>query len=584
MANMDSTVLMTIILKMSGYQYKIQLINSFNRLIEDTKATLEQQGDVEDLLKSAEEKMMDYLKLCQIRPPLKTDYLKDVPIGNWNKFFNGDNDYTAWWPTATRTVDLSRYMDCILPVQFNFYVRNNYECAEDAWEHIECICQECGVAPDVIDAIHRSSDPVQWIHEMITLCKEEARNRTPRQAGGKKKIAVDFKRNASGKFTRVSEKTLRKITKEYQNNSQDTPVKDLASEPIAVNTTNVDSKNMSDVYLLEGQIIEEPLPQFATWKQLEYPPHWDSAKPRSGAIKTSDGSLRTIPYLELFGSPRAGGQEFIAGKNLSCCLIDTKVDVQSHIKCLSFASEMEEERLAAKKMGYTYHPSKMHLHHLQYVEESSLAYRGQLTLYLDRTDYLEHRVLRNEMAVNAELQKEFVNMLFGLRGNADTRLRQDNPWTRCGGGTWIIVQNEAGNKYLGVSYRNPKKVAEVPLRLSYTSSGSFDFFDLTPTISMCRELYEEIGFDMPDPEQLTLISLGMDVERGLLQFSYVLQLNMSTEDLTNFRINRASTAGEQIIFFIPFKRAVCQKFLDHCAFEPGAGYSLMRMLEKGMAH
>ena len=245
--------------------------------------------------------------------------------------------------------------------------------------------------------------------------------------------------------------------------------------PIIVDTKNFDVQKMSDVYLLEGQIIEETLPQFATWEQLEYPLHWDSAKNRSGAIKTSSGTLRTIQYLELFGSPRAGEQEFIAGKKQFCCLIDTKVDIQSHIERLSFEVEMKKERLAARKMGYTYHPTKMHLHHLQYDEGASITNRGRLTLYLNRTDYLEHRVLRNEMAVNSELQKNFVNMLIGLRGNADIRLRQNNPWTQCGGGTWIIAQDESGNKYFGVSYRNPNKVAEVPLRLSYTSSGFFDW-------------------------------------------------------------------------------------------------------------
>ena len=103
-------------------------------------------------------------------------------------------------------------------------------------------------------------------------------------------------------------------------------------------------------------------------------------------------------------------------------MIDSKVDIQSHIHTLSFAAEIEKERAAARKLSPAYHPPKMHLHHLQYIEDENVAFKGQLTLYFNKTDYLGHRVLRNEMTVNPELEDEFLSILYGLRGNADLRL------------------------------------------------------------------------------------------------------------------------------------------------------------------
>ena len=72
----------------------------------------------------------------------------------------------------------------------------------------------------------------------------------------------------------------------------------------------------------------------------------------------------------------------------------------------------------------------------------------------------------------------------------------------------------------------------------------------------------------------------MDTERYLLQFSYLWETDYTLSQVSRCRRNRAPTAGEQTIFFVPLEPSVCEAFLCQAAFEPGAAYSLMRLLQK----
>ena len=102
----------------------------------------------------------------------------------------------------------------------------------------------------------------------------------------------------------------------------------------------------------------------------------------------------------------------------------------------------------------------------------------------------------------------------------------------------------------------------------------------TPAQAMAREIQEELGLPAPKPEALTLLSLGVDTERYLLQFSYLWETDYTLSQVSRCRRNRAPTAGEQTIFFVPLEPSVCEAFLCQAAFEPGAAYSLMRLLQK----
>lgn len=145
---------------------------------------------------------------------------------------------------------------------------------------------------------------------------------------------------------------------------------------------------------------------------------------------------------------------------------------------------------------------------------------------------------------------------------------------------WPVVRDGNGSPYVILSLRNPRKVAEVAGRLGYGASGSYDRSDSTPAQAMAREIQEELGLPAPQPEALTLLSLGVDTERYLLQFSYLWETDYTLSQVSRCRRNRAPTAGEQTIFFVPLEPSVCEAFLRQAAFEPGAAYSLMRLLQK----
>ena len=66
----------------------------------------------------------------------------------------------------------------------------------------------------------------------------------------------------------------------------------------------------------------------------------------------------------------------------------------------------------------------------------------------------------------------------------------------------------------------------------------------------------------------SLLSLGVDTERYLLQFSYLWETDYTLSQVSRCRRNRAPTAGEQTIFFVPLEPSVCEAFLRQAAFEP----------------
>ena len=145
---------------------------------------------------------------------------------------------------------------------------------------------------------------------------------------------------------------------------------------------------------------------------------------------------------------------------------------------------------------------------------------------------------------------------------------------------WIIVRDEQGKEYVILSLRNPKRVAEVGGILGYSSSGSYDRADNSPARAMAREIEEEIGIPEPGKEELRLISLGVDTERYLIQCSYLLETQYTIDIVKSARKGETKSGGEQTNFFVPLDGDILKEFLRHCSFEPGAAYSLMRLIQK----
>lgn len=285
-----------------------------------------------------------------------------------------------------------------------------------------------------------------------------------------------------------------------------------------------------------------------------------------------------LPYKELFGSGIKGKQEFVENKTLWISYLKNCADVQSHIQFQDFDASVERERQSCLMHGgYTRHPPKLWLiKYLEYKNENSLA------LTFGSADYLQHRVYQREMELNQVERKVFQSILHAPRGN-NPRF-YNCPWSRCGCGVWIITADH----YLAVSRRSMTNVIEEKGKLSYSSSGACDrYLDLngvsqngTPGRSMCLEIQEELGLPEPRLDELILISLGIDIGRFLIQFSYVWNCPYTADDIRYHRRHHSTTADEQEVFFIPFQEEFCKDFLLHCEFEPGAAVSLHRLLEK----
>lgn len=298
-----------------------------------------------------------------------------------------------------------------------------------------------------------------------------------------------------------------------------------------------------------------------------------------GSLEFPNGEHREIPYLELFGSWEEGMGEFVEGVNMFCEQIDAASDLKDHITKLPYQAKEKAALIEGKKKGYEEHPAKMWLHHMEKLDLTHDGKQTELKLFLGKGDYIAHRIYREEMPLNLEEQKDFVWTMNGIRGDAEHRLCQ-KPWANCGGGCWITVKGADSQEYLILSYRNPNKVAEVPDVIGYSSSGAYEYEDGTMAAAMAREIQEELGIPSPEPEALRVISYGVDTERYLIQVSFAWETDYTMAEVNRFRKNRTSTGGEQYVFYAPFEPGFCWELLRTAAFEPGAAYALMRLLQK----
>lgn len=448
-----------------------------------------------------------------------------------NRFFNGlstnkSKGKTCWWPEKNRQ---STFEETIKQ-KFTMYA-DYYDCnIKKIFELIQNVCERYNVSSSKVNEIKRKlegNDPldniIDWI---IQECKRENKERN------------DTQKNRS------------------------------------LNHTDLIEDEDSPLSLIEGVVLRKPHKGFLSWRE---PSNWEFTKDSSGAIIFNENDFFKLPYLELFGSGERLA-EFIEDKNLIIKQEDFVADIESRVTCLNYTEEVEAEKEAAKELGYSNHPPKMYLGRMEYLEDTSEAGNGTLTLHIGSSDYLGQRVYRREMSENQEEQRKFQELLFGLRGR-EYKLR-NCPWASIGGGVWIIVRDERGKEYLILSLRNPKRVAEVGGVLGYSSSGSYDRKDKSPARAMAREIEEEIGIPQPGKEELKLISLGVDTERYLIQCSYLLETQYTIDFVKNVRKCETKSGGEQTNFFVPLDGDILKEFLKHCAFEPGAAYSLMRLLQK----
>ncbi len=332
------------------------------------------------------------------------------------------------------------------------------------------------------------------------------------------------------------------------------------------------------VLIEEGCVLAQVHPSF-----LPRQDHRDSPFFGQFAAVRRGGARWQVPYKELFGSAKAGQGEYIEGQTLTYAYEDWQADLRTPVVSLDFDRELEAERAAAVALGYRHHPPKLCLaHYLEWKEEEETGgLSSALTLTFGQSGYLEHRVYQKELARNPREQLALQELFRNAKGNIHS-LRYC-PWAACGGGVWVITRDG----FLVLSLRT--NVAEEPGKLGYSSSGSYGRYteqggrqlDNTPGLAMCKEVREELGLEDLSPQELTLISLGIDLNRCLIQFSYLLESSLTAEDLFFCRQDIATTADEQVVFFVPLDTPdLCWSLLEQCEFEPGAAYSLVRLLQK----
>lgn len=464
----------------------------------------------------------------------------------------------SWWPNKLTGIQQDSTEDFVLmfnkAVEYFFLWHVEQYGEKYVWGTIENVCNDFEVDKREVKKLKEIGNASGWIKEMIALCMLQADEEYVTQRFIKEK---------------------RKEGKIYIGAKKNSPIEffnDLGYMPSI--KCGLPSDSLST---LEGKILKEPHLQF---KPPVDPKNWSSVSGVSAPLIFSDKSVRYIPYIEFIGSPRKGHFELIEGKNFSCEKVSTPSDVKKRIIKTNY-SKAEKDLLAnLASKGYTEHPPLMWLDHLDYSLCPTDRNNCSVKLYLGTTNYIEHRIYQDEMAINDELMDEFVRDVDGIRSNAENKLVQ-RPWTSCGGGCWIIVTDgSTGDKYIMVSYRNPAKVDELVNTLSYSSSGSFEYADANPAQGMMREIEEELGLIVDSPQDLVLISLGVDVERYIVQFSYVWETDLTIQEIDVGRKTLATTPGEQSIFYIPFTREAIEIFVQTCAFEPGAAYSLLNLAKK----
>ena len=117
-------------------------------------------------------------------------------------------------------------------------------------------------------------------------------------------------------------------------------------------------------------------------------------------------------------------------------------------------------------------------------------------------------------------------------------------------------------------------------KVGYGASGSYDRSDSTPAQAMAREIQEELGLP-PLPRKHSPSSAWGWTQSGTSSSSPISGRRTTPSPKS---AGAAATGlpppGEQTIFFVPLEPSVCEAFLRQAAFEPGAAYSLMRLLQK----
>ena len=550
MAGIDNSIIAELLFKLSPYNQRYRVYNVLEELIAYGEKEIQQILIFHDNQFACKQEFTEYAPEKEGEEALEVDLYPHTQ----NRFFGSHNEKEGnrtWWPGRANRYTRASY-EKVLRDQLLWYMDHKYDPDKsDASERVVQGCRDENAVFDVIRDVCRcfevppleveilrtkGENREEWINEMFTLARNKAK-----------------KKELSQKFIYNSKKTIKPVY-------------------MASYTWNGEVETLFDV---EGEVFVEPPSVCRSW---ELPDNWSLVERISGSLLFSDGSRLPLPYTEILGSDKPGQGEFIEGENLEIITMDQTFDMKKVLARPRYDEEYQEILGQLAEMGYVDHRPVMHLDHLDIRQSAGDAAQMKIRLMVDRSDYISHQILRQAMDTTLDLQQSFVRTLRGLRGSAEEKLRGLS-WTRFGAGCWPIVIDEEARPHVIVSLRNPKKVSELGSMLSYGSSGSIQYDDGSLAAGMAREIREELGLEA-SLKDLRIISMGVDTARYLIQVSYLWDSGLSLEDVRQARKDGTLSGGEQAIFFLPLEKIICERFLRESAFEPGAAFSLMRILQK----
>lgn len=300
----------------------------------------------------------------------------------------------------------------------------------------------------------------------------------------------------------------------------------------------------------------------------------------------TEGDNLRLTYLLADGSelllendpPHNDGGEEENPSALSLLPVDTE-EIKAAISPFRFHEIEADEKRKLKGKGYRNHPPKLYLH--SYLQTETGEHSAELSLKLCKGEYIDQLVYRTALKESDLLKSRFKEQVIDRVTN---RAFHPLPWGMLGVGCWIRTRDN----YLVTSLRNGSVTDEVG-NLSYSSSGSCltlreNGGPNTPGNAMVKEIREEVGIGFHDlrPEDLTLIAMGVDLGRYLIQLSYVWDCPYTAEEIKSLRSSHARDAREQTMFFLPLSdQKLLFRLLRDCEFEPGAACSLYLLLKKG---
>lgn len=550
MAGIDNSIIAELLLKFSPYDKQEDVYIVLEELIAYGENETQQILNFHDNQFACKQKRVDY------KPENEGEILEvDGHYDTQKRFFGNhylkNSQNSTWWPGRCKRYTRDSY-EKVLRDQLLWYMDHKYDpdksdaservvqgCRneEEVFSIIRDVCKSYEVPPLEVELLRaKGGNREEWINEMFTLARNKAR-----------------KKELSQKFIYNSRKNIKPVY-------------------IASYTWNGEVETLFDV---EGEVFVEPPSVCRAW---ELPDNWPLVERISGSLLFSDGSRLPLPYTEIFGSDKPGVGEFVEGENLEIITMDQTFDMKNVLLMPNYDDEYQAIVKHLAKMGYVDHKPVMHLDHLDICQSAGDAAQMKIRLMVDRSDYIAHQILRKAMDKKLDLQQSFVRTLRGLRGSTEEKL-QGLAWTRFGAGCWPVVKDEDDRSYVIVSLRNPNKVSELGSMLSYGSSGSIQYDDGSLAAGMAREIREELALEA-SPKDLRIISMGVDTARYLIQVSYLWDSGLSLEDVRQARKEGTLSGGEQAIFFLPLEKIICERFLRESAFEPGAAFSLIRILQK----